>query len=607
MSAVFLPLPRGEGWGEGGLRVQEPSAKYLAQTEPALLRGFELLAADAGGAAKLRELILSLAMSGHLLPQQPRDEPASALLVEIRRIKELREVSVGRRRKAIALHSDTLDEDGRSQPRGWTLATASDLFDVVRGVTYQKQDAHEVNGAGLVPLLRANNIQRTLNFEGLVYVPENLVSDEQRLVAEDFVVCMASGSRSLVGKAARFLEDGCYSFGAFCGVVRPFKSDATPILSVFFASRLYRDEMSNASAGIGINNLKSTTLAALKIPLPPLAEQHRIVSRVEELMKLCDALEQSGRLADAQHARLTSTLFDALAASESAHALAENWQRIAEHFDLLLDRPEAIDALEQTILQLAVRGLLVPQDARDEPADGLLCRVGEGRKQLYGNAGSSTGKEVQDVTYDERPFISPEGWLWVRIESICEVQGGIQKTQLRRPVKNHFPYLRVANVQRDRLVLDRIERYELTDDEVEKWALKTGDLLVVEGNGSADEIGRCAIWDGSITPCVFQNHLMRVRPDIAATVEFLKLFLNSPDGVAEMKRLAITTSGLYNLSVGKIRNIPVPLPPLAEQHRIVARVGELRRLCAQLRERLIEARHAQALLADALVAQATTA
>ena len=183
------------------------------------------------------------------------------------------------------------------------------------------------------------------------------------------------------------------------------------------------------------------------------------------------------------------------------------------------------------------------------------------------------------------------------------MQGGIQKTQLRRPVKNHFPYLRVANVQRDRLCLDRIERYELSNDEVEKWALRSGDLLVVEGNGSADEVGRCAMWDGSIAPCVFQNHLIRVRPEIAEAAKFIQLFLNSPDGAAEMKRLAITTSGLYNLSVGKIRQIPVPLPPLAEQNRIVARVEELRRLCAHLRQRLTQARQTQSRVADALVAE----
>jgi type I restriction enzyme S subunit len=127
--------------------------------------------------------------------------------------------------------------------------------------------------------------------------------------------------------------------------------------------------------------------------------------------------------------------------------------------------------------------------------------------------------------------------------------------------------------------------------------LIAGDLLI----GSADEIGRCAVWNGSIDPCVYQNHLIRVRCLQPQSMAFIKLFLNAPSGTDEMKRLAITTSGLYNLSVGKIRNFVVPMPSLAEQSRIVARVEALRRLCADLRQRLAAGQTTQALLAGALV------
>ena len=137
---------------------------------------------------------------------------------------------------------------------------------------------------------------------------------------------------------------------------------------------------------------------------PPLAEQHRIVARVEELMKLCDAMEQNGRLADEQHARLTSTLFDALATSESAHSLAENWQRVAEHFDLLLDRPEAIDDLERTILQLAVRGLLVVQDSSDERAPALRERIHSERAALFASGLAKREKPLKPVDESEYAF-----------------------------------------------------------------------------------------------------------------------------------------------------------------------------------------------------------
>jgi type I restriction enzyme S subunit len=131
-------------------------------------------------------------------------------------------------------------------------------------------------------------------------------------------------------------------------------------------------------------------IGSLQFGLPPLAEQSRIVTRVEELMRLCDALEAKGQLEATQHAQLVSTLLATLIDSETPAQLTENWHRIATHFDLLLDRPEAVDALEQTILQLAVRGLLVPQDPQDEPASELLKKIRIEKDKLIAARSSAT-------------------------------------------------------------------------------------------------------------------------------------------------------------------------------------------------------------------------
>ena len=124
-----------------------------------------------------------------------------------------------------------------------------------------------------------------------------------------------------------------------------------------------------------MKNVSREVVLNAAVPLPPLPEQSRIVTRVEELMRLCDALEAKGQLEAAQHAQLVSTLLGTLTASSTPGELHDNWQRVAQHFDLLLDRPAAVDALEQTILQLAVRGLLVAQDPTDEPASALLKKI----------------------------------------------------------------------------------------------------------------------------------------------------------------------------------------------------------------------------------------
>jgi type I restriction enzyme S subunit len=155
-------------------------------------------------------------------------------------------------------------------------------------------------------------------------------------------------------------------------IVRTVLPALNAFLHKVLVSRHVQQAVMDVQVGVSREGLSIAKLGQFLIPVPPLAEQSRIVTRVEELMRLCDALEAKGQLEATQHAQLVSTLLATLTDSETPAQLTDNWHRIATHFDLLLDRPEAVDALEQTILQLAVRGLLVPQDPQDEPASVLL-------------------------------------------------------------------------------------------------------------------------------------------------------------------------------------------------------------------------------------------
>jgi type I restriction enzyme S subunit len=192
-----------------------------------------------------------------------------------------------------------------------------------------------------------------------------------------------------------------------------------------------------------------------------------------------------------------------------------NPERLLQHFERLSEAPDAIPRLRRFILDLAVRGKLVEQDPDDEPAEELLKPLVQSKQQK--GMQSRKGAQLQQLNDEngETPFQIPSNWLWLRIGTLFEVAGGIQKTPLRD-----------------------------------------------------------------------QNHVIRCRPLDFQISPFVLQFLNSPAGTAIMQRLAITTSGLYSLSVGKIRQIEVPLPPLAEQHRIVARVDELMALCDQLEAQL---------------------
>lgn len=191
------------------------------------------------------------------------------------------------------------------------------------------------------------------------------------------------------------------------------------------------------------------------------------------------------------------------------------------------------------------------------------------------------------------------------IASLGDVCGGIQKTPDRTPAANPVRYLTVAHVRRNEILLDDPRYLEVTPDELKRRRLEAGDVLIIEGNGSTDQIGRAALFRGEIPDCVHQNHVIRVRPNrhlIEPT--FLNAFLNSPAGQQEVQDRGRTSTGLLSLSVGRIRSMEVPVPPLAEQRRIVARLDALSAKQTELRRLQTETGAELAAFTPALLAKA---
>ncbi len=179
--------------------------------------------------------------------------------------------------------------------------------------------------------------------------------------------------------------------------------------------------------------------------------------------------------------------------------------------------------------------------------------------------------------YLRATFGSPEAQKWPRkpLGVTSEIVGGIQKTPERMPIKFHKPYLTVRNVQRGYLDLSQVERFEVTPSDLSRLRLLPGDILIVEGNGSLDNIGRNALFIGDGEDWIHQNHIIRVRLSAdTACPEFVSRFLNSDQGKSQMIEKAKTTSGLYTLSAGKVASLEVPVPPLIEQQRIAATLNE---------------------------------
>jgi type I restriction enzyme S subunit len=359
------------------------------------------------------------------------------------------------------------------------------------------------------------------------------------------------------------------------------------------------------SYGMKMPRLGTDDARNAAFPLPPLAEQARIVARVEELMRLCDALETQGQLEAAQHAQLVQTLLGALTASTTPDELVDNWQRVAIHFDLLLDRPQAVDALEQTILQLAVRGLLVPQDPKDEPASELLLRVSQLNAANAGKKPKASAPELPSAPYE-----LPTHWTWAQVGELVEHMGSGWSPACdegERTDPTQWAVLRTTAVQTNEY---RPREHKVIPSKLSprpEIEVKDGDILITRA-GPMNRVG-ISCWVENTPPhLMLSDKIVRFHSVADEMLPgFIVLALNAgwtKDQIESAK--SGMAASQVNISQANLRSFWIPVCSKAEQVRIVDRVESLRRLCADLRQRLAARQTTQAHLADALVASENT-
>ena len=243
-----------------------------------------------------------------------------------------------------------------------------------------------------------------------------------------------------------------------------------------------------------------------------------------------------------------------------------------------LDRVQVnLKRYRAAVLKAACVGRLVPTEGElarregrsYETGDQLLRRILAERQARWNGRGAYEQPARADLT--ALPQL-PDGWVWARLEQLGVVFGGLTKNPRRARLPKKLPYLRVANVYANELRLEEIEVIGVADAEMAKLLVEPGDLLIVEGNGSKNQIGRLAIWDGSIEPCVHQNHLIKVRLVDPQLGKWILYWLLSPSGRSLVEVVASSTSGLYTLSVNKVGDLPIAIPPLPEQTRVVEEI-----------------------------------
>ncbi|MFM1980146.1 MAG: hypothetical protein RLZ68_1411 [Pseudomonadota bacterium] len=560
-----------------------------------LLQQFDLLATAPGGVAKLRELILTLAVQGKLVPQDPADEPASELLKRIRAEKD-RLIAAGKIKRDKPLAAIGEDEQPFGLPVGWVYCRLGTLVLSIRsGGTPSKQNpafwGGDIPWASVKDLRFGEPVSDTQDR----ITQAGLCAGSELAPAGSILICTRMG----LGKIGEALIDvainqdlKAVSLGA--GIDKQYFINYFKTLAV-------------VGSGMTVAGIKQEELLGFVVPLPPETEQTRIVARVEELMRVCDALEAKGQQQAAHHTQLVSALLGSLTASaapeEQADDLPTRWQRVAQHFDTLLDRPEAIDALEQTILQLAVRGQLVPQDPNDEPASELLERV---KRRYVGNQGKKRSPNEDESPGP--PYDLPKSWTWARLGDLTENMGSGWSPACdegERADPGQWAVLRTTAVQ-----IDEFRAYEhkllpskLTPrPEIE---VKDGDILITRA-GPMNRVGISCWVDKPPPRLMLSDKIVRFHP---TADEFLPSFFVLALNAGWTKdQLESAKSGMaasqVNISQNEMKGLWIPVCANAEQTRIVARVAHLRRLCADLRQRLTQSQTTQAALAEALAANA---
>jgi type I restriction enzyme S subunit len=529
------------------------------------------------GIKKLRELILELAVRGLLVPQDPTDEPASELLKKIA-AEKAKLVKEGRVKKEKPQPPISGEEMLFPLPKGWTWIRNASLFGLRKG-----RVPKDISESGEIPYLDIEALDR-----GNVRRYTNDTSIPRATSGDLLVVC--DGSRSglvLNGK------DG--AIGSTLSVIE------TPKFIQAFVRLLFLhgfERLNSAMRGAAIPHLDTAKLLSEVTGLPPLAEQHRIVAKVDELMALCDQLEQHTDASLGAHQMLVDTLLSALTSATDHAQFASAWQRIAGHFDTLFTTEDSIDQLKQTILQLAVMGKLVPQDPNDEPASELLKKIAAEKARLVKEGKIRNAKQLLPIAEDEKPFELPSGWAFCRLQELVSTLGdGLHGTPIYDNAGD-YRFINGNNLSNGDIVI-KSDTKRVGQTEYEKHRKKLDDSTVlVSINGT---IGNVAFFKGEQvilgkSVCYF---------NLLSGIEklFIKRFIESPfffDYAASQA----TGSTISNLGLKAMNAFPIPLPPASEQVRIIAKLDELFALCDQLKFRLSAAQTTQLHLTDALVERA---
>lgn len=424
---------------------------------------------------------------------------------------------------------------------GWKNAKVGEIADLLRGITYKKEQASKALREGYKPILRANNINDSLNFQDLVYVPMNLIKEEQLVKKGDIIFAMSSGSKHLVGKSVQAKNDFQGSCGAFCALLRPNDNISKEFLAYIFQGMEFRKLISKISKGTNINNLKREHILDYNFPLPPLPEQRAIVSKIEQLF------------------------------SELDNGIAN--LRLAQ---------EQLKVYRQAVLKKAFEGELTrkwrEKNTDVEDSECILNRI---KNQV---SSQSQNRKNSKIQYDEALYESPLKWNWV---SLSDVAISITDGDHQAPPKSEsgIPFIVISNISSGKIDLSNTmyvpEEYYNKISSNRKPQPRD---ILYSVTGS---YGIPVLISEDYKFC-FQRHIALIRPHTEISSKYIYYFLKSTMAYKQATNVATGTAQL-TVPISGLRIIKVPLPPLPEQHAIVREIETRLSVCDKMAQDIDEA------------------
>ncbi|NKG30884.1 restriction endonuclease subunit S [Erwinia rhapontici] len=548
---------------------------------------------DLYGIKKLRELILELAVRGKLVPQDPNDESASELLKRIA-TEEAMLVKQGKIKKQKPLPEISEDEKPFELPVGWEWVR----MDHVGHDWGQKTPENDFT------YIDVGSINKELGIvaEPTIIQAQDAPSRARKIVRRNTVVY--STVRPYLLNIAVINEDfqpEPIASTAFA-IVHPWEGISATFIYHYLRSPVFINYVESCQTGVAYPAINDKQFFSGVVAIPPLEEQLRIVDKVNDLMSLCDQLEQQSLTSLDAHQQLVVTLLTTLTDSQNAEERVENWARISQHFDTLFTTEASIDALKQTILQLAVMGKLVPQDPNDEPASELLKRIEQEKTQLVKEGKIKKQKPLPPVEFEEHPFSLPDSWEYVRLNNIASLIGGFAYKSSSFIKDSKYQVLRMGNIRPDQIRMDENPVFisdSVANDTSDYKLISKDIVLTMTGTkGKRDYLYSAIIPDGLSRTLYLNQRICKVNV-IMANAEFVNILMKSNSLLDVIYKQSTGTANQANISMQSLSAWVVPLPPLKEQNLIVKLSTELLLLCDQLKSRLQSAQQTQLHLADA--------